>query len=97
MQAQGFCQEREREQEQEKEQEEQFTIATFQVGTLPLSLTPSNGSASFAIGSRPLRSSHRCESIRFDRDIIISMRSAIYPMGRHFVSMAVPILASYQR
>ena len=59
MRAQKFCQEQEQEREQEQKQEQEqlrTTIgdfATFRFGTLPVSLTPNNGSASFAIGSRP--------------------------------------------
>ena len=45
-------------------------------------MTPNNGSASFAIGSNPERSLHKCESLRFGRDI--NVRSIIHPMGWPF-------------
>ena len=50
-------------------------LATFRFGTWSVCLTTSNGSASFAIGSRSYRSLHRCESLRFGWDI--SVRSII--------------------
>ena len=54
----------------------------FQFGTLPMSLTPSDGSGSFDIGRRPQKSPYKFESFRFGQ--YISVRSVLYLIGWPF-------------
>ena len=68
-------------------------FATLRFGTLPVCLTTSKGSASFAICSRPHRNPHKCLSLRFSRNISVrSVIYPIYPMGRPFLVAILPML-----
>ena len=44
----------------------------------------SNGWANFAIGSGPCRNPHKCESLRFGRDVSVRSVVYMYPMRRSF-------------